>query len=123
MPHKGVQSDPFTSVLSPVIQSVVPTGASGSGTMDLTVNPAVGSSQTVLLVLDRLLPLTSPPASDALAYTFPAPPLIPLASPPDVPPPPTTQLTIPYSGVTPGTYLVRVEVDGANESAQLRAGR
>jgi hypothetical protein len=118
-PHRGIQSDPFTFALSPVVQKAIVTSPVGSGsdlrsgTLELTLNPAVGASQTVLLLLNQLLPLTSPPASNALAYSFPNPPMISLTSPPNSPPPPTTVLLIPYSGVVAGTYLVRVQVDGA----------
>jgi Pvc16 N-terminal domain len=117
VPHRGVQSDPVTFVLRPTIKSLLVTNATGSGSdprsgdLEITLDLAVNSSQTVLLMLNQLLPLTSPPPTGVLAYSFPMPPMISLTSPPSTPPPATTMLTIPYSGVMAGAYLVRVLVD------------
>jgi hypothetical protein len=108
-PHRGIQSAPATFILRPKIQTITPSPSE----IDVTLDLAVAVQQTVFLLLNQLLPLTSPPPSDALSYTFPAAPRISLASPPPSPPPPTTQLTFHISGVAPGTYLVRVNVDGA----------
>jgi hypothetical protein len=108
-PHRGVQSNPATFILRPTIQTITPS----SSEIDITLDLAVGPQQVAYLLLNQLLPLTSPPPSDALSYTFPAAPRISPASPPPSPPPPTPQLTFPISGVTSGTYLVRVNIDGA----------
>jgi len=50
------------------------------------------------------------PPSDrpARAYTFSVPPRTEPTDPDE-----TTSITVPISGVEPGTYLVRVQVDGA----------
>jgi hypothetical protein len=108
-PHRGVQSFPATFILRPTIQTITPS----PGEIDIMLDLAVGPQQTADLLLNQLLPLTSPPPSDAVSYTFPAAPRISLASPPPSPPPPTKQLTFPISGLAPGTYLVRVNIDGA----------
>lgn len=108
-PHRGVQSDPANFILRPTIETITP----ASSEIDVTLDLAVGPQQAAYLLLNQLLPLSSPPPSDALSYTFPAAPRESLASPPPSPPPPTTQLTFPISGVVPGTYLVRVNIDGA----------
>jgi hypothetical protein len=38
---------------------------------------------------------------------------MPVTAPPAGPPPPSPLVSIPYSNVVAGTYLVRVQVDGA----------
>lgn len=117
-PHRGVESDPATFTLSPSIAHITVSGLQGSGAelrsgeLDLQVNPAVGSTQTVLLFLNALPPTGSPP--EPLAYSFAADPLYSLQSPPDPLPPPSPQIMIPFSGVQAGAYLVRVQVDGAD---------
>jgi hypothetical protein len=118
VPHRTIESDPATFVLQPrlVNSQVLKLQGTGSalrsGDLQVDLDIAVAANQTVLLMLNQLVPPGSPPASPA-AYTFPAPPRISLESPPAVPPPPTSQLTIPFSGVIAGDYLIRVQVDGA----------
>jgi hypothetical protein len=118
VPHRGVESEPASFVLRPVILNIqTSTGVSNVTGLpvtevDLTLDPPVGATQNVVLLLNQLSPAVSPPASP-LSYSFVAPPPYPLASPPLVPPPPSPVVSIPYFGVAPGTYLVRVEVDGA----------
>jgi hypothetical protein len=58
--------------------------------------------------LNERLVVLSPPAETPRAYTFVAPPR-PATSPSG----PMSQIDVPISGVAPGTYLVRVQVDGA----------
>jgi hypothetical protein len=117
--HRGVESNVATFVLRPVIKTVGASGILGagstprSGSLDLTLDPPVGPDQRVSVMLNQLLPLISPPPGPALAYTFMVPPRIDLASPPASPPPPTPNINLPFFGVAPGTYLVRVQVDGA----------
>jgi hypothetical protein len=105
-------------VLRPVIQTVNASSVQGtgpalrSGNLDVNVDPPVGPNQRVVLLLNQLPPLTSPPDSP-LAYSFVLPPRINLASPPPNPPPPTANITVPFTGVVAGTYLVRLLVDDA----------
>jgi hypothetical protein len=119
VPHRSVESDPVAFVLHPTIKNVAVLSLQGSGTqprygeVQLSLDLAVGATQTVLVILNQLLPLASPPAGSPQAYSFPVPPRIALASPPSDTPPPTTVLTAPFSGVLAGDYLVRVQVDGA----------
>jgi hypothetical protein len=117
-PHRGVESDPATFVLRPAITKLAKsTGVSTTSgnpvtQIDVTLTPPVNEAQKVVLLLNQVSTLQSPIASP-LAYTFQAPPLYSLASPPMVPPPPVNVVSIPYVGVQPGNYLVRVQVDGA----------
>jgi hypothetical protein len=118
VPHRGVASPLATFVLSPRIDSVSAANVQGAGAAPrsadilLTVKPAVGDTQRVLLMLNQLTAAASPPPPSSDSYTFVAPSRIPL-SPPSATPAATEQLMIPVSGVTAGTYLVRVLVDGA----------
>jgi hypothetical protein len=85
-----------------------------SGNLDLALDPAVGPFQQVAVLLNQLLKPTSPPDGvSPRSYSFLAPPLYSLASPPASPPSPTNLVSIPFTGVVPGDYLVRVQVDGA----------
>jgi len=117
-PHRGVESNVSSYVLRPVIQAVTASGVLGSGTnprsgnLDVTVDPPVGPAQRVVLLLNELPPLTSPP-DVPLAYSFVLPPRISLTSPPQSPPPPTNNISVPFTGVAKGKYLVRVQVDEA----------
>jgi hypothetical protein len=116
--HNGVSSQTATFVLHPVIQQIVVTTGISNITGDvvnlivLTVDPPVASTQEVLLLLNQVPQAGSPPPSP-LAYSFAAEPPYSLLSPPSSPPPPSPTVSVPYSGVTPGTYLVRLQVDGA----------
>lgn len=117
-PHRGVESNVAAFVLRPRIEALSldnPQSDAGglfSATVNVSVKPAVGEAQRVVLLLNELAPtLVSPPVttdSAPLAYSFNAPSRT-LASPPG----PTENLTIPITGVRAGTYLARVQVDGA----------
>ncbi len=128
VPHRGVESNLAAFVLRPTIDpptSVVFAAGPGpspiSGTVTLSVNPAIGDAQRVLLFLNEFLPLTSPPAVvKAEAYSFIAPLRTPL-SPPSGPPGSSQSITIPVSGVKAGTYLVRIQVDGAESMLETNA--
>ena len=116
LPHNGIESDPAGFVLQPNILGTLVLNPQGSGNdprsgqLQIDLDIAVGPTQTVLVMLNQLT--MSPPQSPA-AYSFPVPPRVSLESPPAVTPAPTAQLTAPFSGVAPGTYLIRVQVDAA----------
>lgn len=120
VPHAGVESNLAAFVLRPTIDPptspvFVPGPGSSpiSGTITLSVNPAIGDRQRVLLLLNEFVPITSPPqTATAAAYSFVAPLRTPL-SPPSGPPGSSHLIAIPVSGVKAGTYLVRIQVDGA----------
>jgi hypothetical protein len=81
-------------------------GAAGTVAVRVPLTPAVGRQQRVVLLLNEHHP---PPAEErpARAYVFVAPPLDPAV------PAPVGAVTVPVTGVAPGDYLVRVQVDGA----------
>lgn len=122
LPHRGVESNVAAFVLRP--QLIGPIGVSnlqGSGNsprsanLMLRVKPAIGDSQRVNLLLNEFIPQASPPqpkAGEAESYSFPAPTRIAL-SPPLGPPGVSENIVIPITGVRAGSYLVRVQVDGA----------
>lgn len=98
--HGGVKSGVFPFVLAP---SVHKTGAAYDITpaapdVQVGVDPVVGKDQRVALVLNELV------TTGAHAYTFVAPPR----------PADTSTLTFTTVGVVPGSYLVRIQVDGAD---------
>jgi hypothetical protein len=117
--YPGFESNQASFVLHPVIQSVSLANVQGSasdprsGDLLLTVSPPVGPTQDVRVALNQYL-TGSPPSDTPLAYTFQLPPRVQLQSPPSSVPPPSPNLQASFSGVLPGTYVVRVQIDGAD---------
>ena len=120
-PHCGVESNLAAFVLHPQLEilgkNLQDMGNNlYSGNIDVTIKPAVGDAQRVVLLLNEipLAPASPPATADSMlaAYTFDARPIAPL-SPPMSPPGPTENLSIPISRVKAGTYLARIKVDGA----------
>jgi hypothetical protein len=115
VPHRWLESNAEAIVLRPRIQSVGLSSAADQGNgffsavVDLTLDPAVGPEQRVVLLLNELV---NTPGARPRSYTFVAPPR-PLSSPPSSPPSSSTLIRVPISGVASGSYLVRVQVDGA----------
>ena len=112
VPHTGVSSNLAPFVLHPEIMSPpVFTPATGQGFIRVSVDPAVGPRQRLLLLLNERFVVSSP-APDPLpvprAYSFAAP-----SRAGDSPPGPSSEIEVPIAGVGAGTYLVRVQVDGA----------
>ncbi len=117
--HRLFESNVAAFVLRPVIDpaSVLFTPGPGDdpidGTVTFKVDPPVGDSQRVALILNEMAPIVSPPvASGGASYSFFAPSRTNV-SPPLSPPDSTQIFGIPIKGVKAGTYLVRVQVDGA----------
>jgi hypothetical protein len=117
-PHRGVESNLAPFVLRPQIAAPInltntqtATDGSRSADVNLTIDPPVGATQRVVLLLNEFQPnqASEPPR----AYTFIAPQRFSLQSPPPSLPPPQSIITVPVSGVQPGAYLARVQVDGA----------
>jgi len=129
LPHAGVESNLAAFVLRPRI--VGPFGVSNlhgagpdprSADVTIQVNPAIGDTQRVTLLLNELVGPSSPPGNPpARAYSFAAPPRVPV-SPPPGPPGASHSITVPISGVQSGIYLVRVQIDGAESPLEADAG-
>lgn len=119
-PHRGVESNVAAFVLQPRIETIGISNLQSSDSLrsadlNLTVKPAIGETQRVVLFLNQFTPISSPPAAVDLipdSYSFVAPTRRPL-SPPTSPPGPSENITIPIKGVKAGSYLVRIQVDGA----------
>jgi hypothetical protein len=120
-PHRGVESNLAAFILRPRIETMTVSDVQGTGSdprsanVNLSVKPAIGPTQRVVLLLNAFTPASSPPSATerALAYSFNAAPRLDLQNPPSTPPPPSESITIPVVGVQAGQYLVRVQVDGA----------
>jgi hypothetical protein len=121
-PHRGVESNLAAFVLRPQIAAPInltntqtATDGTRSAVVNLTIDPPVGATQRVVLLLNEFQPAPASPPDGAVAraYAFIAPPRISLQSPPSSLPPPQSNITVPISGVQPGAYLARVQVDGA----------
>ena len=117
--HRVFESNVAAFVLRPVIDaaSVQFTAGPGEdpidGIVSFIVDPPVGDSQRVILILNEIAPAGNPPPpSSGASYSFIAPSRTNV-SPPLSPPDSTQIFDIPIKGVKAGTYLVRVQIDGA----------
>jgi len=128
VPHRGVESNVAAFVLQPRIETIGISNLQSSGglrsaNINLTVKPAIGDTQRVVLFLNQFTPISSPPAEVEAtpdAYSFAAQTRRPL-SPPTSPPGPSENITIPIKGVKAGSYLVRIQVDGAESPLGMNA--
>jgi hypothetical protein len=119
-PHRGVESNAAAFVLRPrvtaSVSNVTSTTASGvtlrSADVTLDLVPDVGRPQRVVLLLNELRPAS---AGAPRAYSFVVPPR------PPTDPTEVSSLTVAVSGIVPGTYLVRVQVDGAESTLDTDA--
>jgi hypothetical protein len=97
-PHRSVESNVAPFVLRPAITAATAAVKAGTTTtVTLTVTPNIGPGQRAVLLLNNLT--VNPPT------TFTSRPAI---SPND-----SNQVNIDISGVPTGTYLTRVQIDGA----------
>ncbi|GAX60150.1 hypothetical protein SCALIN_C05_0235 [Candidatus Scalindua japonica] len=122
VPHQGVESNVKAFVLQPQIIGPVTVNVAAAveaaDTVLLKVKPAVGESQRVILLLNEfdLNPSSSLVSDPPLSYSF--------KMSPDTDPGPTwpiEDLTFSVSNVLLGTYLVRVQVDGAESPLGIDA--
>ena len=111
----GAESAAVPLLVRPVVGNVTAAAAvGGGGVVDVTVpvTPPVGRSQRVMLNLNEHHPTPDQPGR---SYSFPAPQPAPDA------PETRDRVTVPVNGVNAGTYLVRIQVDGA-QSVLLPGG-
>jgi len=127
--HRGFESNVAAFVLRPKIKTIpdsveydiTKTGIAGTGdgpyagNVTLKVTPAIGRAQRVVLLLNQIEPPTD---HQPAAYTFNAPPRDPKTAPEK-----DESITIPIQGVNKATYLVRVQVDGAESPLDVAGDR
>jgi hypothetical protein len=102
LPHQGVSSNIEAFVLRPRIDVI---SISAPGVFTVGITPLVGSAQRVVLLLNEFNP---PSGRLARAYSFKAGVQLIFS-----PPVPSPSIDFKFSGVEPGEYLARVQVDGA----------
>jgi hypothetical protein len=105
--RSGAESNAAPVLVRPVIDGpVIAAAGAVAGTVDVSVpvTPAVGREQRVVLLLNEHRPPSDRPGR-AYAFTAPLPA-------PDAPTD-TGTVRMPVHGVPAGTYLVRIQVDGA----------
>jgi Pvc16 N-terminal domain len=126
--HRGFESNLASFVLRPRIVAINLANVQGTGAnprsadVELTIDPPVGDLQRVVLLLNELLVITSPPQEvKSESYSFSAPPRTTL-SPPSGPLGSSNTITVPIKGVKAGTYLARVQIDGAESVLEFDAG-
>src|SRR2546423_1068486 len=124
-PHPGVESNVVPAVIqpsfalaggNPIIAPNVAANPDGtlSGTIDVTMVPQVGKRQRAALLLNATnVPAVPPPH----VYVFEDPSRDVAGAPERTP-----NLSIPVESVVPGTYLVRVRIDGADTPLEVDAG-
>jgi len=109
-PHEGFASNVATFVLVPSIMA-----ATGVASVDVTSTPPIGANQRVRLLLNQN---DAAPGVLPRAYSFAAP----LGNGVVPPALETNVVNIPVTGVIPGAYLVRLQVDGAQSLPGIVAG-
>lgn len=111
--HTAVESNPAAFVLNPEANFAVAPGATSkvvdgvaykAGSVDIQCSPPIGVRQRVRLLLNEKNPPSDRPAR---AYSFAAPDGNGVAAPAQE----TPNLTVQYSDVAAGRYLVRLQVD------------
>jgi Pvc16 N-terminal domain len=111
-PHRGVESNVAPFVLHPTIVQATaapdPKSSAAKRITDITLQltPKIGVGQRAVVVLSN--PAANPPA----AYVS-----LPVVSAAE-----SNQVTIPINGVPPGSYLVRVQIDGAESLLTMQGG-
>jgi hypothetical protein len=118
VPHGGTASNVAAFVLRPSLASLDFTrtelaGTRATGDVEVEVDPPVGREQRVVLFLNET---GAPAGREPFAYSFPLPGRTAAADPESA-----GQLSIPVSGVETGTYLARLQVDGAESPLEVDA--
>ena len=114
--HEGNTSNLFPFLLRPQIaatpENVVNSAANGvalrAGKLKIDVQPAVGRSQDVIVLLNEFNPPADRPAR---GYSFAAPANNGIADPNQAS---TNTISVPFQAVVAGKYLVRMRIDGVD---------
>lgn len=120
-PHPGFESNAVAFDLNPKTTASV-SNLQGSGdaprSADIRIgfDPKVGKSQRVVLMLNEYRPPTDRPAR---AYSFAVPPRKP--ADPDANTDESSFIQVHVDGLRPGTYMVRVQVDGARSPLRFNS--
>ena len=113
----GIALRPAITAVAENLSSTVIDGVTyKAGDVKVGFTPNVGQNQDAILVLNEFNPPSTRPAR---AYSFPAPANNGIALPGT---PDTATIPFPFKNVVAGTYLVRVQVDGAESVLSLVAG-
>ena len=117
--HKGVNSNVQAFVLCPkIIKPIGIANVTGvslkSADISLTVEPIVHKDQQVILLMNEMN------SNDPNSYSF----IVNTGNLPEMPssPPSPTTLLIAIKNVKPGTYLIRLQVDGAESPLEIVVG-
>ncbi|HKP03807.1 MAG TPA: DUF4255 domain-containing protein [Chthoniobacterales bacterium] len=110
--HRGFESNAVAFMLQPTITAAV----DSSSQVTLTFVPRVGRTQRVTLLLNEF---DAPNNRPARAYSFPAPANNGITNQD----PDTDKISFAVNSVTPGAYLVRAQVDGAQSLLDDTAGK
>lgn len=116
--HRGFESNVAAFVLRPIITDTDLANITNEGDgrvgadVEISLNPEVGKDQRVVLLLTEFNP---PSDRAARAYRFEAPP------PDEDAPDSAESIVIRVSGVRAASYLVRVQVDGAESLLETDA--
>jgi hypothetical protein len=129
--HRGVESNVAAFVLRPAF-TADPTFDAGKVTVTVKLKPVVNRPQRIVLLLNDFSPaLRQPGTPSARAYSFIAKPLdqtwkdssgqvVPKNDPSKFSDQDSTDtITFSTPGVVPGTYLARVQVDGAESILEV----
>lgn len=109
VPHRAIESNVLPFVLRPTIISAEVAG----GKLTISVSPPIGKRQHVSALLNELDPPTDRPAR-AMSLD------LPLRKPPDAGAPDAdSKVVFDLTGVEPGRYLLRLQVDGAESVLAL----
>jgi hypothetical protein len=96
VPHRGFESNVVPLLVRPVFQGILPANASAGDTVQVTVDPPVAADQSRTLLVGDTEIAGQPVAFDSVPSAIV-----------------DFRLPIGADAVSPGTYLVRVRVDGA----------
>jgi hypothetical protein len=110
-PQLRFESNVVPLTVTPRILSVgfTPAVADDPATVDLELFPAVAVGQNLRLFLNELLEAAVPADVESLSYVFDAEPE----------PEATTDISFPVPDMEPRTYLVRVQIDGAESALEV----